>query len=78
MKTNNSAAAYHRRINSTFQCAHPTLWVFLQKLINEENNVHADLVHINAGEPPKKKKTNEGLERRLLNLINSPHDHLLE
>lgn len=76
MRTNNSAEAYHRRINSIFQCSHPTLWLFLQKLIDEENVVHTDLVQINAGEPPKKKKTNERLERRLMNLLNSPHDQL--
>ena len=76
MRTNNCAEAYHRRINSTFQCAHPTLWLFVQKLIDEENVVHADLVHINAGEPPKKKKINESLERRLLNLLTTNHSHI--
>ena len=70
--TNNSAEAYHRRINSIFQCAHPTLWFFLQKLIDEENVVHADMVQIDAGEPPKKKKLNERLEKHLLNLLRSP------
>ena len=76
MRTNNSAEAYHRRINSIFQCAHPTLWLFLQKLIDEENVVHADMVQIDAGEPPKEKKLNERLEKRLLNLLNSPHADL--
>ena len=76
MRTNNSAEAYHRRINSIFQCSHPTLWLFLQKLVDEENVVHADLVQINAGEPPKKKKTSERLDRRLINLLNSPHSQL--
>lgn len=76
MRTNNSAEAYHRRINSIFQCAHPTLWLFLQKLIDEESVVHADLVQINAGEPPKKKKVNERLERRLIILLNSSHEQL--
>ncbi|CAF0928710.1 unnamed protein product [Adineta ricciae] len=73
MRTNNCADAYHRRINSTFQCAHPTLWLFVQKLFDEENVVHADLVHIIAGEPPKKKKITERLERRLLNLLTTNH-----
>ncbi|CAF2161520.1 unnamed protein product [Rotaria magnacalcarata] len=73
MRTNNSAEAYNRRIRSVFQCAHPTLWVFLQKLINEETATHADILHICAGQPPKKKKTNERLERRLLNLLVNPH-----
>jgi hypothetical protein len=64
-------------MNSVFQCAHPTLWVFLKKLIDEENVVHADLVQINAGEPPKKRKINERLEKRLLNLLTSSHDQIL-
>lgn len=76
MRTNNSAEAYHRRINSIFQCAHPTLWLFLQKLIDEENVMHADIVQINAGEAAKKKKLNERLEKRLINLLKSPHDDL--
>ena len=74
IRTNNSAEAYHRRINSIFQCARPTLWLFLQKLIDEENVVHADLVQINAGKTPKKKKTNERLEKRPVYLLNSTHD----
>ena len=77
MRTNNAAEAYHRRINSVFQCAHPTLWVFLEKLAMEEKNVHDDLIHINAGQPPKKKKVNERLETRLLNLVNTPHNQIL-
>jgi hypothetical protein len=28
------------------QCAHPTLFVFLQKLIDEENLTQADIIHI--------------------------------
>ena len=67
MRTNNSAEAYHRRINSVFQCAHPTLWVFLKKLIDEESAVHADLVQIN-----------ERLERHLLNLLTSSQGQILE
>ena len=76
MRTNNSAEAYHRRINSIFQCARPILWLFLQKFIDEENVVHADLVQINAGKTPKKRKTNERLEKRPINLLNSTHDQL--
>ncbi|CAF4569070.1 unnamed protein product, partial [Didymodactylos carnosus] len=47
MSTNNSVEAWHRRIGCVFQCAHPTLWSFLQKLIHEEHATHADIVHIN-------------------------------
>ena len=46
MRTNNSVEAYQRRIGSVFQCAHPTLWIFLEKLINEEGNTHADILQV--------------------------------
>ena len=77
MRTNNSAEAYHRRINSIFQCSHPTLWVFLQKLIDEQNATHADIVHIKAGQVPKTKKSNERFEKRLLHLISNFHQDIL-
>ena len=76
MRTNNSAEAYQRHINSIFQCAHSTLWLFLQKLIDEKNVVHADMVQINVGEPPQKKKLNERLEKRLINHLKYPHADL--
>ncbi|CAF1119652.1 unnamed protein product, partial [Didymodactylos carnosus] len=78
MCTNNSVEAWHRRIECVFECAYPTLWSFLQKLIHEEYAAHADIVHINSGEAPKhKSKTNERFERRLLNLLLHPHDDIL-
>ncbi|CAF1609310.1 unnamed protein product [Didymodactylos carnosus] len=50
----------------------------LQKLIHVEHATHADIVHINRGEAPKRKsKTNERFERRLLNLLLHPHDDIL-
>ena len=66
MRTNNSAEAYHRRINSIFQCSHPTLWVFLQKLIDEQNATHADIVHIKSRQVPKTKKSNERFEKKAI------------
>ena len=56
MHTSNLAEAYHRRIGSVFLCAHPTLWIVLEKLINEEGNTHADIWQVKAGQPPKTKK----------------------
>ena len=49
MRTNNSTEAYHPRIDAVFLCSHPILWLFWQKLIDEENSTHAKIVHINAG-----------------------------
>ena len=56
MRTNNSVEAYHHRIGSVFQCAHLTLWIFLEKLINEEGNTHVDVLEVKAGQPPKNTK----------------------
>ncbi|CAM4799007.1 unnamed protein product [Rotaria magnacalcarata] len=77
MRTNNSTEAYHRRINSIFQCTHQAQWVFLQKLIDEQNATHADIVHIRSGQVPKSKKKNERYEKRLLHLISNPHQNIL-
>ena len=76
-RTNNSVEAYHRRIGSVFQCAHPTLWIFMQKLINEENVTDVDILQICAGQSPEKKKLNDRFERQLLNLLANPHQDLL-
>ena len=64
-------------ISSIFQCTHRTLWVFLKKLINEENSTHAHILQICAGQPPKKKKVNDRLKNRLLNLVANPHRDIL-
>ena len=72
IKTNNGAEAYHRRIGSVIQCAHSTLWIFLQKLIDEENAIHVNILQIKAGQPQRKNK-NERLEERLLHVISNPH-----
>ena len=77
MRTKNSAETYHHRINSIFQCSHPTLWVFLQKLIDEQNVTHADTVHIKSGQALKTKQSNERFEKRLLHLISNPHQDVL-
>ncbi|CAF1012754.1 unnamed protein product [Rotaria sordida] len=77
MRTNNAAEAYHRRIESIFQCAHPTLWVFLQKLIDEENATRAGSIQIRAGQHPKTKKNSEHFEKRLINLISNLHQDIL-
>ena len=76
IRTNNNAEAYHRRIGSVFQCAHPTLWIFIQKLIDEENAVHANTLQIKAGQPQKQNK-NIRFEQRLMNVMCNPHTDIL-
>ena len=66
--------AYHRRIGSVMQCTHPTLWIFLQKLIDEENSIRSSILQIKADQPQRKNKS-QRFEERLLNVIsNSPSD----
>ena len=74
--TNNAAAAYHRRIGSVIQCAHPTLWIFLQKFIDEENSIHVSILQIKAGQPQRKNKK-QRFEERLLNVISNPHSDIM-
>ncbi|CAF1609335.1 unnamed protein product, partial [Adineta ricciae] len=73
MRTNNSAEAYHRRIDAVFDCTHPTLWIFFEKLIRVEKNIRADIPQVCAGQQSKKRKLNERLERRSLNLLSNHH-----
>ena len=58
MRTNYAAEAYHRRIGSVLQCAYPALWIFLQKLIDEEHAIHATILQIKAGNHRKRTKIN--------------------
>ncbi|CAF0833077.1 unnamed protein product [Rotaria sordida] len=39
-RTNNHVEGWHQKLNCTFQCSHPTLWTFLDKLIKEKKNIH--------------------------------------
>jgi hypothetical protein len=48
----NNIEGWHRKLNSAFQCSHPTLWKFLDKLIKEENNIHSDIIHVMSGRQP--------------------------
>ncbi|CAF4063073.1 unnamed protein product [Rotaria sp. Silwood1] len=71
-RTNNHVEAWHQKLNSAFQCKHPTLWTFLDKLIKEENNMHSDIINAMSGSQPRKRK-NESLNTRLYNLVQNPH-----
>ena len=71
-RTNNKIEAWHRKLNCAFQCKHPTLWTFLDKLIKEENNIHSDIINAMSGSQPSKAK-NESFNKRLHNLVQNPH-----
>ena len=75
MRANNAAEVYHRRIGSVFQHAHPTLWIFPQKLIDEEHAIHATVLQIKAEQPQKKNK-NQRFQERLLNLVSNQNPNI--
>ena len=58
------------------QCAHPTLWILLQKLIDEENEIHVNILQIKADQPQRKNK-NQRFEERLLHVISNPHSDIM-
>ena len=76
VRTNNAAETYHRQIGSVMQCTHPSLWISLQKLIDEENSIHSCILHIKAGQPQRKTK-NQRFEERLLNVISNPPSDIM-
>ena len=62
-----------------FQCSHPTLWKFIDKLIFEEDShIHTKIARVNAGEPVSKKKKYQHLNKRLLNLVLNPHRNIVD
>ena len=69
--------AHRIHIGSVFQCAHPTLWIFLEKLIDEEGNTHADILQVYKNwSTSEKQKKDQHFEIRLLNLISTPHSNI--
>ena len=76
VRTNNGAEAHHRRIGSVMLCAHPKLWIFLQKFIDEENSIHVSILQIKA-DPSQRKNKNQRFEEQLLNVISNPHSDIM-
>ncbi|CAF2887331.1 unnamed protein product [Rotaria sp. Silwood2] len=74
-RTNNHVEGWHRKLNCAFQCCHPTLWTFLDKLIREENNVHVDIINAMTGRQPPAGK-HEQFNRRRRQLVENPHQNI--
>ncbi len=73
----NNAEGWHRKLNCTFRCTHPTWWTFLDKLIKEENNMHSDIINVMSGRQPPVGKY-ESFNRRLRQLVENPHSNIYE
>ncbi|CAF1150874.1 unnamed protein product [Didymodactylos carnosus] len=78
MKTNNSSEARNRRIGCLFQCSHPTLWKFIDKLCDEEDWViRTKILYANTRASIQKKKKYQHLDKRLLNFVLNPHADII-
>ncbi|CAF1040298.1 unnamed protein product [Didymodactylos carnosus] len=78
MRTNNSAEAWHRRLNSVIQCQHPSLWIFIESIQKEENYIHCQIVKINAGQNSNPSKKYMDYGKRLKQLLLAPHPTVLK
>ncbi|CAF4150368.1 unnamed protein product, partial [Rotaria sordida] len=76
-RTNNHVEEWHRKLYCAFQCSHPSLWTFLDKLIKEENNIHSDILNAMTGRRPSVGKY-ESFNRRLRNLVENPHPNIYD
>ena len=77
MRTNNQPEAWHRRLNSVIDCEHSSLWNFIQSSQTEENYIHCQIVKVNSGQSTVQTKKYLDYNKRLKNLLTSPHHTLL-
>ncbi|CAF4022700.1 unnamed protein product, partial [Didymodactylos carnosus] len=77
LRSNNHVEGWHNKLHKSFQCEHPTLWTFLEKLKTEESSLQLDLAAINAGQEAKiQQKRYADHNKRLINLIKYPHPNI--
>ena len=62
-----------------FQCSRPTLCKFIGKIILEEDsNIHTQIIRANGGEPVNKQKNYQYLDQRLFNPVSYPHQSIID
>lgn len=70
-RTTNCVEGWHNGLQSLFQCAHPTMWTFLNGLVKETELSHAQyLQHISGQRIPMKPRY-KSLKLRLQNIIDN-------
>ncbi|KAK7884709.1 hypothetical protein WMY93_027832 [Mugilogobius chulae] len=68
-RTNNRVEAFHRRWNALMQRRHPSLWVFIRRLKDEQRRTEGQCVMAERGDPaPRQRRKWRHLEARLQRL----------
>uniref|UniRef100_A0A183BR70 Uncharacterized protein n=1 Tax=Globodera pallida TaxID=36090 RepID=A0A183BR70_GLOPA len=66
-RTNNYAEAAHRKLQTHFNCRHPSLWHFIDVLRRVQKDTDIDFSRFIAGhEPPPKRKKYRDIDARIL------------
>ncbi|KAF7627326.1 hypothetical protein Mgra_00009367 [Meloidogyne graminicola] len=66
-RTNNFSEAAHKKLQSYFNCSHPSLWHFISILQKVQKSTDVDFSHFIAGhEPLKKRKKYRDADARIL------------
>ncbi|XP_068204154.1 uncharacterized protein [Palaemon carinicauda] len=73
-RTNNAVEGWHTAFQGSLSCSHPTVWLLIEALRKEESLQRTKYLGIMSGEPLRKKKKYENLERRLKSVIDSRED----
>jgi len=69
-RTNNSAEAAHRSLQSLFECTHPSLWNFINTLHRAQKGRDAEYAYYVAGNnPPPKAKKYRDADARILQIF---------
>ena len=78
MRTNNLAEAWYRRLSSSIQYQHPTLWIFMNNIKTEEHFIHCQLIKLNSRQrvDPNEKYLNYSIH--LCHLIKNPLPSILQ
>lgn len=68
-RTSNKMEGWHRAIQTSYDCAHPSMWKFLQGLQKEEQLQRANLRQFMAGEDAPQSKRYKEVNKRIKTLI---------
>ena len=73
-RTNNSVEGWHTAFQGSLSGSHPTIWLLIEALRREESLQRTKYFGIISGEPRRKKRKYDDMERRIKSIINSRED----